>query len=77
MTNMIPVTYGYVRVSKIGHTTQNPKTQLHILQEFRIRGNHVFGCNVTGSSVCRPSRCRANIERRTTTSSQSCLELKG
>ena len=30
---MIPVTYGYARVSKIDDATRNLETQLHILQQ--------------------------------------------
>ena len=39
---MIPVTYGYTRVSKTDDTTRNLETQLHILQQFGIRGEHIF-----------------------------------
>ena len=30
---MIPVTYGYARVSRTDDGTRNPETRLHILQE--------------------------------------------
>ena len=36
---MIPVTYGYARVSKTDDATWNLETQLHILQEYGIRGS--------------------------------------
>ena len=39
---MIPVTYGYARVSKTDDATRNVETQLHILQQFGIREEHVL-----------------------------------
>ena len=36
---MIPVTYGYARVSKTDDATWNLETQLHILQEYGIQGS--------------------------------------
>ncbi len=52
---MIPVTYGYARVSKTDDATRNLETQLHILQEFGIRGEHIFADEMTGSSMSRPA----------------------
>ena len=39
---MIPVTYGYAGVSKTYDATRNVETQLHILQKFGIREEHVL-----------------------------------
>ncbi len=39
---MIPVTYGYARVSKTGDATRNVETQIHILQKFGIQEEHVL-----------------------------------
>ena len=52
---MIPVTYGYARVSKTDDATRNLETQLHILQEFGIREEHIFADEMTGSSMSRPA----------------------
>ncbi len=52
---MIPVTYGYARVSKTDDATRNLETQLHILQEFGIRREHIFADEMTGSSMSRPA----------------------
>ena len=52
---MIPVTYGYARVSKTDDATRNLETQLHILQEFGIREEHIFSDEMTGSSMSRPA----------------------
>ncbi len=52
---MIPATYGYARVSKTDDTTRNLETQLHILQQFGIRGEHIFLDEMTGSSMSRPA----------------------
>ena len=51
---MIPVTYGYARVSKTDDATRNPETQLHVLQEFGIRKEHIFTGGMTDSSLSRP-----------------------
>ena len=51
---MIPVTYGYARVSKTDDATRNPETQLHVLQEFGIREEHILTGGMTGSSLSRP-----------------------
>ena len=51
MTNMIPRTYGYTRVSKTDDTARNLETQLHILQEYGIREEHIFKDVMTGSSM--------------------------
>ncbi len=55
MTNIIPVTYGYARVSKTDDATRNLETQLHILQEFGIREEHIFADEMSGSSMSRPA----------------------
>ena len=52
---MIPVTYGYTRVSKIDYATRNLETQLHILQELGIREEDIFAEEITGSSMSRPT----------------------
>ena len=54
MTNIIPVTYGYARVSKTDDATRNLETQLHILQEFGIREEHIFADEMSGRSMSRP-----------------------
>ena len=51
---MIPFTYGYGRVSRPDDATQNPETQLHVLQDFGIREEHIFTGGVTGRSLSRP-----------------------
>ena len=51
---MIPVTCGYARVSKPDDATRNPETQLHLLQEFGIREEHILTGGITGSSLSRP-----------------------
>ena len=51
---MIPVTYGYARVSKPDDATRSPETQLHVLQEFGIREEHIFTREMTGSPMPRP-----------------------
>ena len=52
---MIPVTYGYARVSKTDEATQNLETQLHILDQYGIREEHIFTDEMTGSSMSRPA----------------------
>ena len=52
---MIPVTYGYARVSKTDDATRNLETQLHILHEYGIREEHLFADEMTGSSMSRPA----------------------
>ncbi len=52
---MIPVTYGYARVSKTDDTTRNLETHLRILQEFGIREELIFSDEMTGSSMSRPA----------------------
>ena len=54
MTNIISVTYDYARGSKAEDATRNLETQLHILQEFGIREEHIFADEMTGSSMSRP-----------------------
>ena len=39
---MIPVTYGYARVSKTDAARRNLETQLHIIQEFGLRKDRIF-----------------------------------
>ena len=51
---MIPATYGYARVSKPDDASRSPETQLHVLQEFGIREEHIFTGGMTGSSLSRP-----------------------
>ena len=51
---MIPVARGYPRISKTDDATRNPETQLHMLQEFGIREEHIFTGGMTGSSLSRP-----------------------
>ena len=51
---MIPFTYGYARVSKLDNATRSPETQLHVLQEFGIREEHIITGGMTGSSLSRP-----------------------
>ena len=43
------------RVSKTDDATRNLETQLHILQEFGIREEHIFTEELTGSSMSRPA----------------------
>ena len=52
---MIPVTHGYARVIKTDDVTRNLETQLHTLQEFGIREEHIFTDEMTGSSMVRPA----------------------
>ena len=52
---MIPFTYGYARVSKLDNATRSPETQLHVLQEFGIREEHIITGGMTGSSLSRPA----------------------
>ena len=51
---MIPVAHGYTRVSKPDDATRSPETQLHVLQEFGIREEHILTGGMTGSSLSRP-----------------------
>ena len=52
---MIPVIYGYARVSKTDDNSRNLETQLHILQEYGIREEHIFADEMTGRSMSRPA----------------------
>ena len=52
---MTPVTYGYGRVSRPDDATRNPETQLHVLQDFGIREEHIFTGGMTGRSLSRPT----------------------
>ena len=51
---MIPATYGYALVTKPDDATRSPETQLHVLQEFGIREEHIFTREMTGSPMSRP-----------------------
>ena len=53
---MIPVAYGCAGVSKTDDATRNPETQLHVLQEFGTREEHIFTGGMTDSSLSRPGR---------------------
>ena len=55
MTNIIPATYGYARVSKTDDATRDLETQLHIFQEFGIREEHILADEMTGSFMSRPA----------------------
>ena len=55
MTNVRPVTYGDAQVSKTEDATRNLETQLHSLQEFGIREEHILANEMTGSSMSRPA----------------------
>ena len=50
---MIPVTYGYVRVSKSDRDEKNLETQLRILEEYGIRQEHIFRDVQTGTTFRR------------------------
>ena len=50
---MLPITYGYARVSKTDEASRNLETQLHILQEYGIREEQIFADDMTGSSMTR------------------------
>ena len=52
---MIPVIYGYARVSKTDDAARNLETQLHILHEYGIRKEHIFADEMSGSSMSRPA----------------------
>ena len=52
---MIPVTNEYASVSKTDGATRNLETQLHMLQEFGIREEHIFADEMTGGSMSRPA----------------------
>ena len=51
---MNPVTYGYARVSKTDDA-RNLETQLHILQDYGMREEHIFTDGLTDSSMSRPA----------------------
>ncbi len=53
MTNMIPVTYGYARVSKADDQAKNLDTQLLELERYGIRQEHVFSDVASGRSERR------------------------
>ena len=50
---MIPVTYGYARVSKTDDATRNLETQLHVPQDFGVWEYHIFEGAMVGSSISR------------------------
>ena len=52
---MIPVIYGYARVSKTDDAARNLETQLHILHEYGIREEYIFADEMSGSSMSRPA----------------------
>ena len=51
---MIPVTYGYARVSKSGRDDQNLETQLRELASHGIRQEFIFSDVMTGRLMSRP-----------------------
>ena len=55
MSNIIPVTYGYARVSKTDGATRNLETQPHILQQYGIREEHIFTDVMIGCSISHPA----------------------
>ena len=54
MTNMIPVTYGYARVSKSDRDDRNLDTQLRELANHGIRQELIFSDVMTGRLMSRP-----------------------
>ena len=53
MTNMIPVTYGYARVSKADDESKNLDTQFMVLAEHGIRSDLVFFDMASGRNLQR------------------------
>ena len=51
---MIPVTYGYARVSKTDQDEKNLETQLRVLRDHGIRQDHIFTDVASGRSMQRP-----------------------
>ena len=51
---MVPVTYVHARSSKPDDATRNPETQIHVLQEFGIREEHILTRGMIGSSMSLP-----------------------
>ena len=51
---MIPVTYGYARVSKADDDSKNLETQLRELGAYGIRQEHIFTDEASGRSMDRP-----------------------
>ena len=51
---MIPVTYGYARVSKSDRDERNLETQLLELERYGIREEHIFSDIASGRTVRRP-----------------------
>ncbi len=51
---MVPATYGYAWVSKPDDAARSPETQVHVLQEFGIREEHIFTGGMPGCSLSRP-----------------------
>ena len=54
MTNVIPVTYGYARVSKSDRDDRNLETQLRELANHGIREELIFSDVMTGRLMSRP-----------------------
>ena len=54
MTNMIPVTYSYARVSKSDRDDLNLETQLRELASYGIRQDLIFSDVMTGRLMSRP-----------------------
>ena len=55
---MIPVTYGYARVSKSDRDDRNLETQLRELAKHGIRGELIFSDVMTGRLMSRPGSSR-------------------
>ena len=53
---MGPVTYGYAWASKTDRDDKNLEKQLHIRRELRIRAEHVYADEMTGSATSLPAR---------------------
>ena len=51
---MIPVTYGYARVSKLDSNEKNLDTQLYQLDQHGIRRDLIYSDDITGMSFIRP-----------------------
>ena len=51
---MIPVTYGYARISKADDQSKNLETQLRELETHGIRQEHIFTDEASGRTMDRP-----------------------
>ena len=51
---MIPVTYGYARVSKADEEAKNLETQLLELEAYSIRQEHILTDEASGHTMNRP-----------------------